>query len=127
MSAGEAVVTIHHQSSPVFTSLLAAVEVMLCRRNMTSTGGDIADLKNENHIPMSPKDKRHTLGMTVEKVSFAVLALFGVVGLRTSPRPPLGSCQSSACPDAPRSTAHEGLRETAALQDFDPANVRFGS
>jgi hypothetical protein len=30
---------------------------------------------------MSPKDKRHTLGMTVEKVSFAVLAVFGVVGL----------------------------------------------
>ena len=27
------------------------------------------------------KDKRHTLGMTVEKVSLAVLALLGVVGL----------------------------------------------
>jgi hypothetical protein len=48
---------------------------------MTSTGGDIADLKNEKHIPMSPKDKRHTLGMAVEKVSFAVLAVLGVVGL----------------------------------------------
>jgi len=65
-----------HQSSPVFTSLWAAVEVMLCRRNMTSAGGDIADLKNEKHIPMSPKD-----GMTVEKVSLAMLAVLGVVGL----------------------------------------------
>src|SRR5262249_46028334 len=65
-----------HQSSPVFNSLWAAVEVMLCRRNMTSTGGDIADLKNEKHIPMSPKD-----GMTVEKVSLAMLAVLGVVGL----------------------------------------------
>src|SRR5262249_25799372 len=27
-----------HQSSPVFTSLWAAVEVMLCRQNMTSAG-----------------------------------------------------------------------------------------
>ena len=43
---------------------------------MTSAGGDIADLKNEKQIPMSPKD-----GMTVEKVSLAVLAVFGVVGL----------------------------------------------
>src|SRR5215471_19952240 len=65
-----------HQSSPVFTSLWAAVEVMLCRRNMTSAGGDIADLKNEKHIPMSPKDR-----MTVEKVSLAMLAVLGVVGL----------------------------------------------
>src|SRR5262249_38909591 len=65
-----------HQSSPVFTSLWAAVEVMLCRRNMTSAGGDIADLKNEKHIPMSPKD-----GMTVEKASLGVLAVLGVVGL----------------------------------------------
>jgi len=30
---------------------------------------------------MSPKDKRHTLGVTVEKVSYAVLAVLGVVGL----------------------------------------------
>ena len=65
-----------HQSSPVFTSLWAAVEVMLCRRNMTSAGGDIADLKNEKHVPMSPKDR-----MTVEKVSLAMLAVLGVVGL----------------------------------------------
>ena len=39
-------------------------------------GGDIADLKNEKHIPMSPKD-----GVIVEKVSLAVLAVLGVVGL----------------------------------------------
>jgi hypothetical protein len=30
---------------------------------------------------MSPKDKRHTLGITVEKVSFAVLAVLGIFGL----------------------------------------------
>jgi preprotein translocase subunit SecY len=30
---------------------------------------------------MSPKDKRHTLGMTVEKVSLGVLAVLGAVGL----------------------------------------------
>ena len=43
---------------------------------MTIAGGDIADLKNEKQIPMSPKD-----GMTVEKVSLAMLAVLGVVGL----------------------------------------------
>ena len=62
-----------HQFSPVCGLLL---KFMLCRRNMTSAGGDIAHLKNEKHIPMSPKD-----GMTVEKVSLAVLTVFGVVGL----------------------------------------------
>ena len=36
----------------------------------------IADLKNRKHIPMSPKD-----GITVEKLSLAVLAVLGVVGL----------------------------------------------
>jgi len=41
-----------------------------------SAGGDIADLKNEKHVPMSPKDR-----MTVEKVSLAMLAVLGVVGL----------------------------------------------
>jgi hypothetical protein len=30
---------------------------------------------------MSPKDKRHTLGMTIEKMSLATLAVLGVVGL----------------------------------------------
>jgi hypothetical protein len=30
---------------------------------------------------MSPKDKQHTLGMTVEKVSLAVLGVLGIVGL----------------------------------------------
>ena len=30
---------------------------------------------------MSPKDKRHTLGITVEKVSLEVLGVLGVVGL----------------------------------------------
>ena len=50
--------------------------IMLCRRNIGFYWGAIADLKNEKHIPMSPK-----AGMTVEKVSLAVLAVLGVVGL----------------------------------------------
>jgi hypothetical protein len=65
-----------HQFSPVFTSLWAAVEVHAVRTNR----GAIAALKNKTH-PMSPKDKRHTLGIAVEKVSFAVLAVLGIVGL----------------------------------------------
>ena len=31
--------------------------------------------------PMSPNDKRHTLGMTIEEMSLAVLAVLGIVGL----------------------------------------------
>ena len=30
---------------------------------------------------MSPNDKRHTLGMTIEEMSLAVLAVLGIVGL----------------------------------------------
>ena len=43
---------------------------------------------------MSPKDR-----LTVEKVSLAMLAVLGVVGLAFFMRPPLRSCQSSARPD----------------------------
>jgi hypothetical protein len=42
--------------------------------------GAIAELKNEKHIPMRPKD-----GMTVEKVSLAALADLGVIGLASLP------------------------------------------
>jgi hypothetical protein len=65
-----------HQFSPVFTSLWAAVEVNAVQTKYGFYWGAIADLKNEKHIPMSPK-----AGMTVEKVSLAVLAVLGVVGL----------------------------------------------
>ena len=65
-----------HQSSPVFTSLWAAVEVNAVQTKYDIYWGAIADLKNRKHIPMSPKD-----GITVEKLSLAVLAVLGVVGL----------------------------------------------
>jgi hypothetical protein len=57
-----------HQFSPVFTSSRAAVEVNAVQTKCESYWGAIADL--------SPED-----GMTVEKVSLAVLAVLGVVGL----------------------------------------------
>ena len=57
-----------HQFSPVFTSSWAAVEVNAVQTKCELYWGAIADL--------SPKD-----GMTVEKVSLAVLAVLGVVGL----------------------------------------------
>jgi hypothetical protein len=59
--------TSFHQFSPVRGLLL---KLILCRRNVSSSG-----VLSEK-IPMSPKD-----GMTVEKVSLAVLAVLGVVGL----------------------------------------------
>ena len=52
-----------HQFSPVRGLLL---KLMLCRRNVSSTGV----------LSLIPKD-----GTTVEKVSLAVLAVLGVVGL----------------------------------------------
>ena len=57
-----------HQFSPVFTSSWAAVEVNAVQTKCELYWGAIADL--------SPED-----GMTVEKVSLAVLAVLGVVGL----------------------------------------------
>jgi hypothetical protein len=60
--------TSFHQFSPVFTSSWAAVEVNAVQTKCELYWGAIADL--------SPKDD-----MTVEKVSLAVLAVLGVVGL----------------------------------------------
>jgi len=56
--------------------------VLLLKLNAVQTKydirrGAIAALKH----PMSPKDKQHTLGMIFEKVSLAVLAVLGAVGL----------------------------------------------
>jgi hypothetical protein len=66
-----------HKFSPVCELLL---KFMLYRRDMASTGVLLLLWKIKTH-PMSPKDKRHTLGITVEKVSFAVLAVLGIFGL----------------------------------------------
>jgi hypothetical protein len=51
------------------------LKLMLCRPNTTSAGVLLLVSKMKTH-PHEPKD-----GMTVEKVSLAVLAVFGVVGL----------------------------------------------
>jgi hypothetical protein len=67
-----AVITIFHHFSPVCGVLL---KLMLCRRNTTSTGVLLLVSKMETH----PHKRRY--GMIVEKVSLAVLAVFGVVGL----------------------------------------------
>jgi hypothetical protein len=67
-----AVFTSFHQFSPVCGVLL---KLMLCRRNTTSAGVLSLVSKMKTH-PHERKD-----GMTVEKVSLAVLAVFGVVGL----------------------------------------------
>jgi hypothetical protein len=68
----EPVFTSFHEFSPVCGVLL---KLMLCRRNTTSTGVLLLVWKMKTH-PHEPKD-----ALAVEKVSLAVLAVFGVVGL----------------------------------------------
>jgi hypothetical protein len=67
-----AVFTSFHQFSRACGVLL---KLMLCGRNTTSAGVLLLVSKMKTH-PHEPKD-----AMTVEKVSLAVLAVFGGVGL----------------------------------------------